>query len=44
MHQNEAGRRDLGAGNTDIYTGKPMDHRWGGITDNNQSPYLVNGF
>jgi hypothetical protein len=36
----EAGRRDLGAGNTDIvYSGKLMGHRWGQITCNNQSPY-----
>ena len=45
MAQVEAGRRDLGAGNTDIiYTSKSMDHRWGGITYNNQSPYWVAGF
>ena len=43
--QVEAGRRDLGAGNHDIlYTGTSMDHRWGGITYNNQSPYWVAGF
>jgi hypothetical protein len=37
--QAEAGRRDLGADHPDIiYTGKPMDHRWGGISYNNQSP------
>jgi hypothetical protein len=45
MSQAEAGRRDLGAGNTDIiYTGEPMDHRWGGITYNIQSPYWVSTF
>jgi hypothetical protein len=45
MSQVEAGRRDLGAGNDDIiYTGKTLDHRWGGITYNNQSPYWVAGF
>lgn len=45
MGQVEAGQRDLGAGNTDIiYTGKSLDHRWGGITYNNQSPYWVAGF
>jgi hypothetical protein len=45
LGQVEAGRRDLGAGNTDIiYTGKSLDHRWGGITYNNQSPYWVAGF
>jgi hypothetical protein len=45
MAQVDAGRRDLGAGNHDIiFTGKPMDHRWGGITYNNQSPYWVAGF
>ncbi len=45
MAQVEAGQRDLGAGNHDIiYTSKSMDHRWGGITYNNQSPYWVAGF
>jgi hypothetical protein len=45
MAQVEAGQRDLGAGPYDIiYTGKSMDHRWGGITYNNQSPYWVAGF
>ena len=40
LAQKEAGRRDLGAGNTDIiYTGKSLDYRWGAITYNNQSPY-----
>jgi hypothetical protein len=43
--QNEAGRRDLGLENTGIiYWGSPMDHRWGGITYNNQSPYWVASF
>ncbi len=45
MGQVEAGRRDLGARNHDIiYTSKSLDHRWGGITYNNQSPYWVAGF
>ena len=45
ISQIEAGRRDLGAGPYDIiYTGEPMDHRWGGITYNNQSPYWLAGF
>ncbi len=40
LAQQEAGHRDLGAGNTDIvYTPKPLDYRWGPITYNNQSPY-----
>ena len=43
--QAEGGRRDLGAENTDmIYTGELMDHRWGGITFNNQSPYWLSSF
>ncbi len=43
--QHVANQRDLGAHHLDIiYTGKPMDHRWGGITYNNQSPYFVNHF
>jgi hypothetical protein len=43
--QSEANRRDLGADHLDIiYTGVPMDHRWGGITYNNQSPYFINHF
>ncbi len=43
--QSEANRRDLGAHHLDIiYTGVPMDHRWGGITYNNQSPYFINHF
>lgn len=45
LAQIEAGHRDLGAGPYDIiYTGKPMDYRWGGITYNNQSPYWLAGF
>ncbi len=41
----EAGQRDLGAGNTDIiYSARSMDHRWGPITYNNQSPYWNAGF
>jgi hypothetical protein len=45
MAQVEAGQRDLGAGNTDIvYSGKPMDYRWGVVTCNNQSPYWEGGF
>ena len=43
--QHVANERDLGAHHLDmIYTGKPMDHRWGGITYNNQSPYFINHF
>ena len=43
--QHEAGQRDLGGHHLDIiYTGEPMDHRWGSITYNNQSPYFVNHF
>ncbi len=43
--QHVANQRDLGAHHLDIiYTGKPMDHRWGGVTYNNQSPYFVNHF
>jgi hypothetical protein len=43
--QSEANQRDLGANHLDIiYTGVPMDYRWGGITYNNQSPYFVNHF
>ena len=45
MSQAEAGRRDLGAGNTDIiYTGEKPDYQWGGITYNVQSPYWVSTF
>ena len=43
--QSVASQRDLEAGHLDIvYTGVPMDHRWGGITYNNQSPYFINHF
>jgi len=40
LAMDEAAKRDLGAGNTDIiYTAKSMDYRWELVTYNNQSPY-----
>ena len=40
LAMDEAAKRDLSAGNTDIiYTAKSMDYRWELVTYNNQSPY-----